>query len=344
LVLLVIIAMGLTSCFARQPGRSGRNERGMSPGPPGGLIDRDYRIPLLWINEPGQYGPGEYGRWLEFGGRERYYLVHVPPQYKQGVPTPVVLALHGGGGNPDVIRFETGLDNTSNLNGFIVVYPAATSPVFTDRLLFWNAGATPKNRRQRSVDDVAFIAAVLDDLAEYFSIDPQRVYATGLSNGAHMCYLLAARLSDRIAAIAPVAGQRAVGQYAPVPPRPVPVVHFHGRQDTWMPFAGGESNPDRSGFEQFAIAPVMEAIGSWVAHNGCPVEPQESRVGQARCLSYTPCRDHADVVLWVLENGGHTWPGGRVTKTEQRGGVGRINTDISASNEIWKFFQDHPKP
>lgn len=337
-----MLTMGLASCFAK-PGASGRNERGMSPGPPGGVIDRDYRIPVLWINEPGKYGPGEYGRWLHVGDRDRYYLVHVPPQYRPEVPMPVVIVLHGGGGNPDVVRYQTGMDNTSNLNGFIVVYPAATSPLFTDRLLFWNAGATPKNRRQRNVDDVAFLSAVLDDVSQYFNVDPRRVFATGISNGAHMCYLLAARLSDRIAAIAPVAGQRAVGQYAPVAPKPMPLIHFHGEQDTWMPVAGGHSNPDRSGFEEFEIAPLAEAIRSWVEHNGCAGEPSESHIGRARRLQYGACQDSADVVLWVLENGGHTWPGGRVTKTEERGGVGRVNTDISASSEIWKFFEQHPK-
>lgn len=344
LLTLVILSMGLLSCFARQPGRSGRNERGMSPGPAGGLVDRDYRVPVLWINEPGQYGPGDYARWLDVGGRERYYTAHVPPQYRPDQPTPVVLALHGGGGNPDVIRYQTGLDVTADRNGFIVVYPAATSPAFSDRLLFWNAGVPAKNRRQRNVDDVAFIGAVLDDLARHFNIDPKRVYATGISNGAHMSFMLAGKLSDRIAAIAPIAGQRGVGQYAPVPPRPIPLILFHGERDTWSPFGGGMSSPDRSGFEQYQFLPVPDVISGWVKHNGCAAEPRESRVGNATRVDYGGCQQNADVVLWRLSDGGHTWPGGRVTKVEQRGGVGHVNTDINASQELWDFFKAHSLP
>jgi polyhydroxybutyrate depolymerase len=159
-----------------------------------------------------------------------------------------------------------------------------------------------------------------------------------------MCYLLAARLYDRIAAIGPVAGQRKVGQYPPVPPGPVPLIHFHGRQDTWALFNGGRSDPGKSGFEEYEIVPVVQAIQSWVAHNGCAPQPAESRVGQAVCLVYSPCMRNADVVLWILEDGGHTWPGGRVTRVEERGGVGKVNTDISASQEMWRFFERHPKP
>jgi polyhydroxybutyrate depolymerase len=338
LALLAVAA--LWTCFAQPHG----NQEGMSPGPSGVVLgERDYRVPLLWLNVPGKYGPGEYGRRLSFGGRSRYYEMHVPPQYTPKQPAPLVLVLHGGGGNPAVVRYESRMNEVSDQHGFLVVYPAATSPLFTDRLLFWNAGVAPKNRRQRDVDDVAFLAAVLDDVARFFSIDPSRIYATGISNGAHMCYLLAARLQDRIAAIGPVAGQRKVGQYAPIPSGPVALIHFHGRHDRWALFDGGLSNPDKSGFEQYEIAPAMEAVKSWVAHNGCAATPEETRVGHARRLTFAPCQGGAEVVFWILEDGGHTWPGGRVTRIEEREGVGKINTDISASEQMWRFFEKHPK-
>lgn len=343
-IALLIGLMSFFSCLAAAFAPKG-NEQGSSPGPSGAVIgERNYRIQLTWIREAGQYGPGEYGRQLRPGGRSRYYQVHVPRGYQPGRPTPVVLVLHGGGGNPDIVRYNTRMDETSDQHGFLAIYPAATSPVFTDRLLFWNAGARPKSPKQRKIDDTAFIAAVLDDAAQYFSIDPKRVYATGLSNGAHMCYLLASKLSDRIAAIGPVAGQREVGQYAPPPLRPMPLIHFHGKSDTWALFNGGHSNSDKSGFEEYEIAPAAAAVATWAKHNGCGQAPAETRVGSALCVQYTGCQQNADVVLWILEDAGHTWPGGRTTRTEDRAGVGKINTDISASEEMWKFFESHPKP
>ena len=225
-----------------------------------------------------------------------------------------------------------------------MIYPAATSPVFSDRLLFWNAGATPKNPKQRNVDDVGFIATVLDDVASLFAIDPKRVYATGISNGADMSYLLAAKLHDRIAAIGPVAGQREVGQLAPVPPGPVAVIHFHGKQDTWALYGGGVSERERSGFEPYKIAPVPEAIATWVKFNGWPARRWRMLLDGPTVIS-TRIASPAEASSSGSSMTAAT-PGPAATRpnSRSRGGVGHISTDISASREMWEFFKQHPKP
>lgn len=335
--------------------RAAADHLGKTLGPPGGFIDRDYRIDVTWIDpaapaaadgapsaDAGR-GPGDYARMLSHGGWDRHYEVHVPPGYRPGSPAPVVMVLHGGGGFPSAVRYQSGMDAVADREGFLVVYPAGTGYWYEDRLLHWNAGGVFKNKAQQSVDDVAFLTTVLDDVASMFTIDPTRVYATGISNGAHMCYRLASEASDRFAAIGPIAGQRTVGQLVGKPPRPVPLIHFHGKQDTWAPFDGGTSG-SFSAFEPYQFPPVEQAIASWVAFNRCDPKPSEKVIGEATCLNYSAGPGGAEVELWVLANGGHTWPGGKRTKAEERGGVGEVNHDIDASQEMWSFFQRQRLP
>ncbi len=155
--------------------------------------------------DPQPLGPGDHTRSLQVGGRERSYLVHIPAKYGGKQPSPVVLISHGAGTNaPMMVRF-CGLNKKADEAGFVAVYPNGTGTA--GLFLTWNAGNCCGYAMQNKVDDVAFTRALLDDLAEVANVDPKRVYATGMSNGAIMCYRLALQLSDRIAAIAPVAGQ-----------------------------------------------------------------------------------------------------------------------------------------
>jgi polyhydroxybutyrate depolymerase len=332
------------SCFplSGQVGNDPKLLPGKSPGPSRQSAREDHRVPLNWILQPGTFGPGNYARRMLLGGRERYYEIHVPAVYEPGVPTPVVFVLHGGGGNAAMMRFKTDFDDISDRENFLVVYAAGTSSQFTDRRLHWNAGFPTKDPKQAKVDDVGYFSAILDDLPKYFSIDTRRVYATGLSNGAKMCYRLAAELSDRIAAIAPVAGQRSLSEFAKPPARAISIIHLHGKNDDWSAYDGGPSRGTGRGQHQpYPVPPVEEAIQTWVKHNRCSPEPEVTRVGKARCLRYSGGRDGTEVVLWVLEDGGHTWPGGKVTRFEELIRVGKTNRDISASEVIWEFFQRH---
>ncbi|UCC95810.1 MAG: hypothetical protein JSW40_03450, partial [Candidatus Omnitrophota bacterium] len=136
-----------------------------------GLEREKPKVPITWIPESNSYGPGDYGRRFQFGGKERFYEIHVPRNYKSGIPMPVVLVLHGGGGNPSLMRNMTGMDDFSEQEGFIVVYPAGTNPKYTDRWLFWNAGSD-----REGVDDVGYFSKVLDDLPKYFSVNTKRIY------------------------------------------------------------------------------------------------------------------------------------------------------------------------
>jgi polyhydroxybutyrate depolymerase len=274
---------------------------------------------------------------LEVGGRERFAIVHLPHHRRPEKPAPLVLVFHGGGGFPDAIRFQSNMDAVSDREGFIAVYPAGTG-ILRNALLTFNAGTCCGYALEHHVDDVGFTAALLDALAKRYPVDPDRVYATGHSNGAMMAYRLACELSDRIAAIAPVSATMGVRDCHPT--RPVSVIHFHGLEDKNALFAGGKGPKS---FSQVDMRPVPDTIAEWVRLDGCPAEPTETKRGAATRLAYGPGRDGAEVVLWKLANGGHTWPGGQVGRLEAWYGVGNVNRDISASDLMWEFFRRHPR-
>lgn len=341
-----IISIVLVLCFAIG-GTTAADERGESLG------TRAHRIPIVTIDELTPKGPGDYARWLEHGGLKRYYEVHTPPNYSKSVAAPLVLCLHGGGGNPSQQRWQANMETMADEKGLIIVYPAGTNPVFKDKFLFWNAGPKRKHKKLRAVDDVAFLNAVLDDLNQFFTIDTKRVYATGISNGAHMSYRFASE-TERIAAIAPIAGVEELGRYYQPPKRGLPIIHFHGTADKWNSWEGGMTG-DASGFEKRKLPAVETHIQSWVKSNSCQLNPDlAERVGDAERRVYDGGRDGSEVVFWILHDGGHTWPGGRVSRFEKKGGIGKlklgpggvgpVNRDINAGELMLEFFEQHERP
>lgn len=211
-------------------------------------------------------------RSLKVGGLDRSYVVHVPKGHSPKSPLPVVLALHGATMSGPMMAWFSGLNRKSDEAGFLAVYPNGTG---TNSSFFWNGGGGPA--AQNKIDDVAFIDALLDALGRAYPVDARRVYATGMSNGAMMAYRLAAELSGRIAAVAPVSGSAAteVGQ----PQRPVSVLHFHGTRDEFIPFTGGRG--ERSIFGT-SYPPVEEAIRAWVKANGCSETPTTDVLSDGR--------------------------------------------------------------
>lgn len=205
-------------------------------------------------------GSGDHIRTLMMGEQKRVYQLHIPKGYDPKKPVPVVLALHGAAMNGSMMVWFSGLTKKANEAGFVVVYPSGTG---TGPFLVWNAGGFTGKLAEGKADDVAFIGKLLDDLATVVNVDQKRVYACGMSNGGMMSYRLAAELSDRIAAIAPVAGTIAIDESKPK--RPVPVIHFHGSKDNIVPFqmAMGKT-PAFINFKG-----VEESIQIWVKLNKC---------------------------------------------------------------------------
>jgi len=284
------------------------------------------------------YGAGDWVRRIQVGGRERSYIVHVPPGYVPGRAMPAVLFFHGGGGTATRARNFQGWDDLANRRGFITVYPDGTGK-FGRMLHTWNAGSCCGWAMDHRIDDVGFVRAMLDDLGRLFCIDARRVYASGFSNGALMCYRLGCELSDRIAAIGPVSGT--LGVDACRLSRPVSVIHFHGTKDTYEPYIGGEGRAFPGSRRKHTYRSVSDTVTTWKRLIGAPPRPTSTSTrGAATCDVYGGGPGGSEVVLWTLKGGGHTWPGGG--RMPGQWTLGQINKDVSATELIWDFFERHP--
>lgn len=270
---------------------------------------------------------------LRAGGRDRSYLVDLPPRYASRGPLPVVLDFHGGGGSPSGARTQTGFSTLGAKAGAIVVYPAGSGRFSDERLLTWNTGSCCGYAESANIDEAAFIRALLDTLERTYPIDRNRVFATGLSNGGMMSYLVACRLADRIAAIAVVSGELSMDCN---PSRPVSVLIIHGTADENLPYNGGAG---RKALDKHEVRPVSFAVDSWKKFDRCPDAALTSAHDGVTHSSWSPCADGTAVELYKIESGGHAWPGG------QR--MARIldapSNALDATQIAWAFFLAHPR-
>lgn len=259
-------------------------------------------------------------------GAIRDYILYVPPSYDRTKPTPLVISMHGAGGWAAMQRDVSQWNRVADEHGFIVVYPAGISG---DGPRAWNV-----NRGSGLRHDVQFISDLIDRLQAEHNIDPSRVYANGLSNGGGMSFVLSCTLSHRIAAVGLVGSAQTLPFNWCTDTRAVPMISLHGTADRLTQYHGGLSwvapNP-------FPDAPGWTA--SWARRNQCTPHPTEARVAtDVMRRSYTRCANDADVVLYTIEGGGHTWPGG----AELPYWLGPTSRSIDAASEMWAFFQAHP--
>lgn len=303
-----------------------------------------------------QLRPGDQRFTIDFGGGTREYIVHVPAAVQSGKRLPVVFNLHGGGSDAPAQKAYSQMDATADRHGFIVVYPQGVPPAPGQQSLrTWNAGKCCGPAKRTNADDVGFTLAVLDDVAGRTPVDKRRVYATGISNGGMMSYRLAADASKRIAAVASVAGQVEVTKFAPS--RPVPVMEFHSVDDPRAIYDGGLGLPFPGTAIRNQFDSVQEGIDRWVAYDGCRRTPttaptQQGQPGSgdegetATKITYAPCTQGAEVVLWKLTGSGHVWPGTLIDVSgTARGAVLGEPTKIVDANELmWEFFAEHPLP
>ena len=278
-----------------------------------------------------QSAPVQQSRTLRVAGVGRSYLLITPSSYQSGHPVPLVLVFHGAGGGPRQMARHTGFTALAEREGFVVAYPAGLRRR-------WNDG-----RGIVSSDDVAFIKALLDTLEGQLSIDPRRIYATGISNGAMFSYRLACDLPGVLAGIAPVAGampSALAERCAHVPS--VALAAFQGSADPLVPYGDGGAALPRG-----RVMPAVGSVELWATIAGCvgaptvTVEPDRVTDGTRVQLSvWNGCKDGRDVQLYTIEGGGHTWPG----DVSARGLLGRVSRDLDATTTIWSFFSSHPKP
>lgn len=286
-------------------------------------------------------GSGDYTFTINSGRIERTYEVHVPSAYNTKKSMPVILNFHGGGGDIDNAKKTTLMSETADEKGFIVVYPSGTGKTIAGKNFgTWNAGVCCGLAEENNIDDVGFVNDLLDDLENKFNVDTKRIYATGHSNGAQFTYRLGCELSERIAAIAPHSGLDSFKNCSPS--RKVPVIHFHGTEDPIATYAGGSCGTKG---EEWQCTGAEEYLKEWAVRNGCDLKTETVyQNGDATCKEYQNC--DADVELCTIEGAGHTWSGGAYFPDIAlwRKTVGPLTHDISANEEMWKFFQVHPLP
>lgn len=280
--------------------------------------------------------PGDYDCTMVIDDRKRTYRVHLPTGVKTGERLPLVIMLHGGQMTGIQMERITGLSETADDKNFVVVYPDAIG-IYKGRL-YWNDSRVPE------VDDVAFISALIDELIIRENIDPRRVYVAGYSNGGGMANFLGVAISDKIAAIAPVAGTIVRDMDRKwQPKRPVPVLYFHGTADQLAYYEGGTAGTFRG-----SSLSAEQHVQWWAKMNGCDFEPackelkkDPSGLSIKRYI-YGKGRGTAKVVFYRIEGGGHTWPGKPNAFPIKIYGKTTVNLD--ANEIIWRFFKNYKLP
>jgi polyhydroxybutyrate depolymerase len=189
------------------------------------------------------------------GGLTRNYRIYIPAAYTQGTPVPVVFNLHGYGSNMLEQEQYGDFRAIADTANFIIIHPNGTPDGSNE--LNWNSfGLT-------TVDDVGFLSRLLDTVMANYSVNPARVYSTGMSNGGFMSYHLACNLSNRITAVASVTGSMTIANMnACSPNHPTPIMQIHGTADGTVPYLGNS----------FMVA-IETLVTNWVNENNCNATP-----------------------------------------------------------------------
>lgn len=281
---------------------------------------------------------------VDLQGRTRKVLMYVPKGLSRTRKAPIVMALHGGGGNATRMRNEVTarqFETLADKRGFIVLYPEAILEPGTDGG-HWNDGRNLDYESHRNkIDDVAFISLLLDiGVSDFNGLDMSRVYIAGASNGALMTSRIACRIGHRLAAVAGVVGSTATNILSEcMNSSRIPILLMNGTDDTLMQWNSGYVHDLRGRPNLGARLSVPDNLNFWKKKNGCNSRPflrefvNTNKADRSTVSSEEfTCADFTMVSMYTIHGGGHTWPGGLP------GGNGATNQDINAAQEMMDFF------
>jgi polyhydroxybutyrate depolymerase len=308
-------------------------------------------LTIIWVfllpahSEAVRLEPGQYEKVLIHDGIRRTYILYIPSQYDSQKAFPLVLLFHGGGGNATQALDSYGLVEKANKEGFILVAPNGTGRL-KNRLFTWNVGFGFGYAMRQNIDDIGFTRELIKEIEDTIRIDPQRIYATGISNGGIFCHFLAAELPDTIAAIAPVVatigGKKSINEQYILPHQPneaVSIIAFNGLLDEHIPYSGGLQK--KSIGKPVWVKSGQEMHSFWVKANHCTSIPhiEVNKQDEYKKITYDKGINDSEVIQYLIFNQGHAWPGGKMP---------RIRADIpsktvNATDLMWEFFQRHPK-
>lgn len=282
----------------------------------------------------GDWKPGTEAHDVTVGDLTRRFLVHVPakrPMTTAGAirPYSLVIVLHGSSGSADEIRQTTGMDSLSESRRFLVAYPEGVRGAGGLFPSDWNAGTCCGAAARENIDDVGFIATLIEDVGRHMAIDRRRIYVAGFSDGGRMAHHLACKLSPTVAAIAVVSGS--LKDDSCTPGKPVPILAIHGTSDVEVPFDDPSMTPPPA--PVFGTAATLPpSIQFWVAENGCAASAQAQPTADVVLTTFSGCTG-AEVVFYAIEGGSHAWPG-------DVGGAGAQPpmSEVRASQVIAQFF------
>lgn len=293
---------------------------------------------------------------------DRAFDVQVPSGWDGKRPLPLLIAFHGGGGNRASAETVTCPDGQAGGSrclaaiaraaGYVVVRPDGTGTRPTRNVRTWNAGGgvggwhcVSAGACEEGIDDEAYFDALLAELRRLVPLDERRIFLTGLSNGAAMAHRLACARPTVVAAIAPVGGTNQFAAAGGACTAPVPILQIHGTEDPCWGYVTTDATcsilkPGRK-------VGVAESLDGWRVRNGCAatfverllpdVDPGDGTRATRR--TFDGCAASTEHLR--IDGGGHTWPGGHSYLSGDT--IGRVSLDVSASEEIVRFFDAHPK-
>jgi polyhydroxybutyrate depolymerase len=276
--------------------------------------------PRIACTPPRPHPSGQTSESFTFQGIARTFQLYVPPTYTGTKKVPVVFDFHGFGSNAVQQMVYGNFKPEADANGFLIVAPDGQVPANRHFNLSGEGGLQ---------NDVQMVGALLDHVERLFCIDAKRLYATGMSDGGAMTSFLACKMSDRFAAFGAVAVIISCGGS-----RPVSIVAFSGTADPIVPFNGG--NVSCCGGAHLNAAP--DEMARWAAHDHCDADFHDVRLsGEVRRRTWSGCDRGSAVVFYIIDGGGHTWPGSIPIAR-----LGKTTDQIDASATIWQFFRSHP--
>jgi len=286
--------------------------------------------------------PGETTRQITVDNIARTFIVYVPKSYSSAKKSPVIFLLHGGGGTAkSMLNISNGGDfkSISERENVLLVAPNGIDKS-------WNDGRQTKSNKQ-GINDVKFIKQLVDFMEANYSVDASRLYATGISNGGFMTSRLGCEIGNKFAAIAAVAATMGTDTPYSVchPGFVLPVMYIHGTADPIVLFNGGQKTMGAAS----AFVSHQQVIDKWVAINKCNPHPVITQLPNIAIMDgttitkeeYSADKNDAEVISYVVNNGGHTWPGGKQYLPKIM--VGRVSRDMNACEVIWEFFKKHTR-
>ena len=325
-LITALVIGGLLLLSACMAARVMREERGLHGGRAGGVRHQQQAaVQPITRSAAG----GLESQSIDVGGMRRDFLVHVPAGL--GAQAPMVLAFHGGGGGAEGFGTRTGLVEAADRMGFILVLPEGVRGS-------WNTGGQEKvgYSSRANLDDVGFVAGVIDTMLASYPVDPGRVYAAGMSAGGMLTYRLACELPGRFSAVAVVAGTMDTVSCPGV--QNVSLLHIHGTNDQNVPFEGGAGQLSA---DAASYPPVMTGIQTFKAGDQCTSGASTTtRPAQDTSCEISSCSDGETVELCTVQGGGHAWPGIPAARWQQRNDV-YVSPYFNATDYVTQFLLSH---